>query len=354
VYIAKLGLLNFRNYQKALFCPGPGINFLVGANAQGKTNMLEAVMMVLTGRPLRSVVEGGLVRTGAAAGALKAQIERDGGFAVVEIRLTGERKTITVDGQVKTPGGLPGRGAVTVFSPLDLALVQGSPQERRRFIDQETAVASRSYAVMWQRYQRALWQKNNALAAGRGPAAEGRVWDEQLALYGARVMVRRNRWLACFAPVAREVYRNLAGNGQLTVELTRAFAAAASDDEEEVERGLAAALAAERPGPGPVTVGPHRDDLVLTLDGRSVRHASSQGEQRTVVLALRLAGHALRRRELGQNPILLLDDAFYELDAGRQERLLAALDDGSQVLATAHVQAGPGRIFRVAGGNILG
>jgi len=315
--------------------------------------MLEAAMMVLTGRPLRPVTEGILIKKGETAAALKAQIDRKNGFDVVEIRLTTQQKKITINGHAKTAKALPGIIAVSVFSPMDLVLVQGSPQERRRFLDQETAAIDPSYIGLWQRYHRVLWQKNIALAKGHGKSPEGRVWDEQLAFYGARLITSRNRWLTLFRPILTEVYRKIAPKNKLTIEISPSFTGAGSDNPETVERSLADALTAQGARTGPLAVGPHRDDLLLRIDGRSVRYASSQGEQRTAVLALRLAGHVLRRNHLGENPVFLLDDALHELDSARQERLLEQLQDGSQVMITAHHSAGTGRIFRVAGGNII-
>lgn len=347
--------MNFRNYQRSLFCPEQGINFLIGANAQGKTNLLEAVLMVMWGRPWRGVQESYLVNRSAAGGGVKAEIHRDGGDDVVEVRLTREQRKLRVNGQEAGCGQLPGPAALSVFTPADLLLVQGSPQERRRFVDSEVAALNHSYAGLWRRYQRALWQKSKALSAQRGRGPEVGVWDEQLAFYGARIQVLRNRWLKPFGGAARDLYREISGGGELTLDLTRSFAGADGEDECEVEKGFAAALAEESAQmTGGVTVGPHRDDLQLAVGGMNSRYTSSQGEQRTVVLALRLAGHRLRRQELAEDPVLLLDDAFYELDRGRQERLLGVLSGGGQVLATAGSAPGEGRVFRIEGGSISG
>ena len=305
---------------------------------------------------MRGVQESYLVNRTAGSGGLKAEIHRGGVDDVVEVRLTREDRKIRINGQEAGSGQLPGLAAMGLFTPADLSLVQGSPQERRRFVDLEVSALNRSYAGIWRRYQRALWQKNKAVAirADRGPLTS--VWDEQLAFYGAKIIVLRNLWLASFARAAGDLYRDISGGGRLTLELTRSFAGAQALGEGEVEESMAAALAQgqREPAPAGVAVGPHRDDLALSIDGMNARYTSSQGEQRTVVLALRLAGHALRREELGEDPVLLLDDAFYELDEGRRERLLRVLSGAGQVLATSVSVPGEGRVFRIEGGKISG
>jgi DNA replication and repair protein RecF len=348
--------LNYRNFERCLFHPDQGINFLTGANAQGKTNLLEAVLMVLTGRPMRGAQESYLVNGHAASGGLKTEIHRGGVDDVVEVRLTREDRKIRINGREAGSGQLPGPAAVSLFTPADLSLVQGSPQERRRFIDLELSALDRSYAGIWRRYQRALWQKNKAVLAQRARGPDTEVWDEQLALYGSKIMILRNLWLASFGREAGELYREISGDGTLAVELTASCAGGQGLEEKEVLESLREALGSGRDDQGPAAVGPHRDDLVLGVGGMNARYSSSQGEQRTVALCLRLAGHGLRRRELGEDPLLLLDDAFYELDQRRRERLMGVIAGAGQVLATSVSAPGTGigRVFNIEGGSISG
>lgn len=327
---------------------------MTGANAQGKTNLLEAVLMVMSGRPWQGVQENYLINRFADKAGLKAEIHHAGGDDVIEIRLSHEQKKIRINDHDAGAAQLPGFIAFSVFTPADLLLVQGSPQERRRFVDTEIAAVNHSYAGLWRRYQRALWQKNKAIAQDRNRGSQTSIWDEQLAFYGARILTSRNRWIGSFSGPACDLYRKISGGCELTLNLTQSFAGAQGQDDQEVEKAFMEALDGERSRQTPVynSIGPHRDDLLLEVGGMNSRYTSSQGEHRTVVLALRLAGHIMRRRELGEDPVLLLDDAFYELDPGRQERLLETVSGWGQVLATAGSAAGAGRIFRIEGGSV--
>lgn len=312
--------------------------------------------MVVAGRPLHSGQENFLLHKDAVAGGLKAEIHYGEAEDVVELRLSAEGRKVRINGKDAGTRQLPGPLAVSVFTPADLRLIQGSPQERRRFVDYEVSLFDRSYAGLWRRYQRALWQKNKALARAQGRVADTVVWDEQLAYYGARIIGLRNAWLSVFCRETSAVYREISEGGTLTMEMTRSFAGAGEADGKKVERALLEALAGEvsRRGSAGVTVGPHREDLKITVDGTDSRYCSSQGEQRTLALALRLAGHVLRRRELGEDPLLLLDDAFYELDGKRRKRFLDVLAGMGQVLAASVAAPGEGRVFYIEAGTIKG
>ncbi len=336
--LRRLWLTDFRGYAEADVTFAPGLTAVLGANGQGKTNLLEAVAYLATLGSFRGAPPDALIRDGADRAVVRGEVERDGRELLLEAELVaGGRNRAQVNRQpLRRARDLLGALRVTVFSPDDLALVKAGPGERRRFLD-DTLVAlhPRNDGVRGE-VDRVLRQRNALLkqAGGRlSPEVELTldVWDAKLATAGEALARARTDLLAELAPAVGVAYAEVA---QREVAVEAIYAPAWS----RVDGGLAGALAAGRPEDlrrGLSLVGPHRDELELRLRGLPARTHASQGEQRSLALALRLAAHRVVAVATGTPPVLLLDDVFSELDPGRSDALLAHLPAGQTILTTA-------------------
>lgn len=363
-----LELSDFRNYRQARVEFSRGLNLIVGENAQGKTNLLEAVYFLCALGSHRVSQLNPLIREGADRAIVRAQgsararrIEVD-----AEIRrgegLRARINRVGVSGIQALDGGL----ASVLFSPEDLSLAKGGPEERRRFLDQTAAQIRPRAAATRQDFERVLRQRNGALKAAQSGNPRARdsleIWDEKLIETGSRVIVERLEVLGRIVPGVDAHYRELASSREAPV---LAYRPSWIDVEppREVEKIADVLRSALRSAKGKdiergVThAGPHRDDVEITLAGADVRTFASQGEQRSVALAMRLAGRDLVADVKEEDPILLLDDVFSELDDRRREKLASLISRSGQTIATATGLAGlpitPSRVLRVESGEVL-
>ena len=335
-----LWLTDFRNYTKAELEPPPdGLTVIRGQNGQGKTNLLEAVGWLAGLKSFRGAPREALVRSGAASAVIRAEGERDSRRLLVEAEtpLNGRDRVLVNRQPLKRSRDLLGAFRVTVFSPEDLELVQGGPAGRRELLDDTLiALEPARHDALQTTVERVLRQRNTLLrqSGGRGDSevlATLDVWDAQLAKAGTELAAERTVLSSRLEPEVRSAYLGIAGGeadgGVVTVAYRVSW-----------EGELADALAAARKEDlrrGHTTVGPHRDELELTLDGMPARTHASQGEQRSLALALRLAAHRLVRDRTGSSPVLLLDDVFSELDSERCAALFRILPPGQALLTTA-------------------
>jgi DNA replication and repair protein RecF len=356
--IERLELLDFRNYEHAVFDLTPGTTCVVGRNGQGKTNLAEALAYLATLSSFRGVPADVLVRVGADQAVLRAEVRHDDGRqSLIEAELApGGRGRVQVNRQrLQRSRELLGVVRVSVFSPDDLELVKGSPAERRRFMDDTlVALATKNDALRLE-VDRVLRQRNTLLrqAGGRLDADSAftlDVWDARLVEVGERLGHARAVLTERLAPLVAEAYAHLAGDGRaVTLDYS---------PEWRVD-GLAVALEAVRTDDvrrGVSTVGPHRDELDLALGGLPARTHASQGEQRTLALALRLGAHRLVTEHVGSTPILVLDDVLSELDEERATALLTDLPAGQVVITTAAplpAAAVPDRVLRIEAGTVV-
>jgi DNA replication and repair protein RecF len=367
VQLEHLWLTDFRNYRSAELLPAPnGLTVVTGANGEGKTNLLEAIAYLATLKSFRGAPPDALIRTGAACAVVRAEGHRDGRALLIEAERRAEgRDRVLVNRQpLKRARDLLGALRTTVFSPDDLAIVKGGPALRREYLDDLLVAVSPKYDAMLADLERVLRQRNTLLRqAGLRQAGTGAgrplgedvartldVWDEKLADLGTAVAAARTELCRQLEPEAGKAYDALAGSPAAVGlsyrpswdgALVDAVAGARLDD---LRRGV-------------TTVGPHRDDVVLTIGAMPVRTHASQGEQRTVALALRLAGHGVVSEAVGTPPILLLDDVFSELDQERAAALVAHLPEGQAILTTAGVlppAARPAAVFTVRGAQLDG
>jgi DNA replication and repair protein RecF len=323
-----------------------GLTVLQGANGQGKTSLLEAVGWVARSRSFRGVPDRLLVRADAEQAIVRALVrtgEREQLFEA-EIRATGRNRIQCNRQVVARTRDLHGLLRVTVFSPDDLALVKGGPSERREFLDELLTMLSPRYDAARGDFERVLKQRNALLRAGvrdEDALTTLDVFDDQLARAAGEIVRGRLRLIERLVPAVVQGYELLAGQDAL---LTASYEAEwssgplAASDAEAVDDALRSALVARRRAEidrGLTLVGPHRDDWKLEMNGLDARHQASQGEQRTLALALRLAGHHVVSELTGTVPVLLLDDVFSELDAARASALVRNLPEGQTLLTTA-------------------
>ena len=346
--VERLKLNDFRNYEALDWKPRPGLNVIVGENAQGKTNAVEAIFFCAFGRSHRTPRDAELIRHGMAGGYVGLMLQSHAGARQIEMKLrAGERKQVFIDRlQAQRSGELMGVLNVVMFSPEDLALVKGAPAERRRFIDMELSQLRPKYYYRLQQYNAALKQRNALLRGAPGQEqgamrAQLYAWDEQLAAAGADVMRMREEFVDMLSTIARDLHRSISGGReQLALSYAPSVDAAryGGDMRAALEEALYAS-ALEDMRRGFTTVGPHRDDLSVHLGDAPVRVFGSQGQQRTAALSLKLSELALLARETGEPPVLLLDDVLSELDEPRQRALLEAMR-GCQCFLTCTSLAG--------------
>lgn len=346
--VGHLWLRDFRCLHDVDVELAPGITVLFGANGQGKTSVLEAVGWVARARSFRGVTDSQLVRAGATESIVRAEVhegERRQLFEA-EIRAVGRNRILCNRQPVTRARDLHGLLRVTVFAPDDLTLVKGGPYERREYLDELLAMLAARYDAARSDFERALKQRNALLRNGvRDEEARATldVFDEQLVVAAAELLRGRLRLLERLTPEIARAYEVLAGDSRPVAgryEGEWAGGAVSAADAPDVELLLRSALVERRRAEierGITLVGPHRDEWRLTVGGLDARTQASQGEQRTLALALRLAGHAIARELTGTTPVLLLDDVFSELDAQRTAALVRHLPPGQTLLTTAGV-----------------
>lgn len=333
-----LRLRNHRNYAQLDLRPGPAVNVFIGANGQGKTNLLEAVAMLALSSSPRARREAELVGPIAPASRIEADI--DTGELVREITITlnveGERvhRTIEVDGVRRRAVDLPGHFRAALFWPDDLGLVKGGPELRRRFLNQMLVQVEPGYARALSGLRRVLEQRNSLLksiAAGEGGEDMLDAWDEELVQVSREIVDARANAVRQLDPEAARCHSQIAAGERLEIRYSgppeNLAEAVHNSRREDLRRGT-------------TSIGPHRDDLVVLLGGEEARSFASQGQQRTAVVSLKLAEAALIQSRTGERPVLLLDDVLSELDGDRRAALLGEVAAGGQVIITS-VEAGP-------------
>ena len=412
MHLTRLALTDFRSYAAADLVLGPGVSTLLGANGEGKTNVVEAAGYVSTLGSHRVGTDAPLVRRGAERAILRAAVtsaERD---SLVEIEINPGRANRARVNRVPVPRPRQVLGILrtVLFAPEDLALAKGDPDQRRRYLDELLVARAPRYAGVRSDYERVVKQRTALLKSARsrlgsrgfgrparppgpgpsgdppgdeaaGPAGMGLAgaldaWDEHLAVKGAELLAGRLELTTALRPLLTRSYADVSGDEVAATVTYRQRASAKSEatageaagqqdggepaaDRAQLAQGLREALARSRPDElerGVCLVGPHRDDLELSIGGLPARGYASHGESWSMALALRLSGFELLRAD-GDDPVLLLDDVFAELDTGRRDRLASLVADAEQVLVTAAVPedvpaALQGARFSVAAGTV--
>jgi DNA replication and repair protein RecF len=366
MFVRGLTLTNFRNYRQQEISLPPGPALILGGNAQGKTNLLEALFLLATTRSPRTLRDGEFIHWDAhldpqPIARVLAEAQRRAGSVQVEIVVVGRpgtgqgtpfcvnaSKRLRVNGVPRRQADVIGQINAVLFTSQDLELVSGPPALRRRFLDLTLSQVDRTYLGALQRYAKVLTQRNALLRRIQGGEAsldELAFWDQQMADHGGRIMAARARAVPLLADYSAEIHRRLSG-GQETLGLAyeprlptdRKGQRAADVPEAELTEALHQGMRSGRHrdiAAGASLLGPHRDDLALTLDGLSAASFASRGQRRTAILALRLAEARFLLERTGDYPLLLLDDVLSELDEERRAGVLEAMRSFEQVLITS-------------------
>jgi DNA replication and repair protein RecF len=375
MYLKTLHLRQFRNYREQPVEFLASKTILVGDNAQGKSNLLEAVALLATLKSHRTARDRELIREGEAAGSIAGTLARETGPVDLAITLrSNSRRTCAVNGScVRRQLEFLGILNAVQFSSLDLDLVRGGPEHRRNWLDALVVQLEPVYAHFLQEYQQVLRQRNALLKRIQKSevsceSAELALWDAQLAVTGSRVTRRRSRAIERLAPLASVWHQLISGRTEiLEIRYAPNIGAVCElpvrDDPEKVRQAFLEQIrqkAIAELHQGSSLVGPHRDEVELSINGTPARVYGSQGQQRTLVLALKLAELKLIEEVVGEPPLLLLDDVLAELDPHRQHQLLSVIQERFQTLiTTTHLGSFEGgwlkqsQILSVCGGKIV-
>lgn len=345
--VERLQLRNFRNHTDTTLVLGAQLNALVGNNGQGKTNLLEALSYLSLTKSFFGATDRTVLSRGASGFELTGTV-RDAGGRMQTVQIVFDRETnqkvVSVNGaRAESMASVIGRFPVVVLAPDHARITAGSPAERRKFIDLVLSQFSRAYLEELLEYRRVLRQRNRILAEARlersSPSRALEPWTESLAHHGSRIIVRRAEFVSSFVPYVQEAHARLAGGAELPAlsyasgvgEVGERTAAAVNHQMlEELRR-----RAAEERQRGISLVGPHRDELRLLLDGIEVQPYASQGQHKTLLVALKIAECLYLRERSEEPPALLLDDLFGELDSERSQRILGMVSGLGQTVITA-------------------
>jgi DNA replication and repair protein RecF len=365
VHLTRLSLTDFRSYREADVTLGPGVTTFQGQNGQGKTNLVEAAGYLATFGSHRVATDAPLIRQGADRAILRGVIAAAGRESLLEIEINPGRANRVRLNRAPAPRPREVLGVLrcVLFAPEDIAVVKGDPDQRRRYLDDLLVAMRPRYAGVRADYERVLRQRTALLksAKGRGavPAGALEVWDDHLVTAGAQLAAGRIRLVRELRPLVAACYSSVSGTERdtglwyrMSAETSAASQAGDGDlaanpdaaldpepDPEKLAITLREALAARRQAElerAVCLVGPHRDELELRIGGLPARGYASHGESWSLALALRLAAYQLLRSS-GEDPVLMLDDVFAELDSGRRDRLAELVRDAEQVLVTAAV-----------------
>lgn len=367
MHVTHLGLVDFRSYGAVELELPAGVTTFVGANGQGKTNLIEAIGYAASLRSHRVATDAPLVRAGAERAIVRVHADRGGREVIVELEITPGRANRARLNRSPVPRQRDVLGQVSrvLFAPEDLFLVKGDPGERRTYLDELTVALAPRFDGVLSDLERVLRQRNSLLksaSALRGGGARSRsaaeatlsIWDDQLAALSADVVVARAALVDRLSQPLSESYRTVAPGDrdpQAHIEYVPGVPDSQGLGRDELAERVRAALLARRDeefARGITLVGPHRDEMAVTLHGMPVRGYASHGESWSMALALRLASYDIVRGEAapGGEPLLILDDVFAELDTDRRERLAMAVVDVEQVLITAAVPQDVPEILR--------
>jgi DNA replication and repair protein RecF len=330
MHITQLKLKNFRNYTEEVFEFQNGINLLMGSNAQGKTNAGEAIFFLCTAYSPRANKDKLVIKNGEDTAEISGTAKSDYGEVSVRIGFNkNDKKNIYVNGiQVLKVGELLGNIHSVFFNPAELKLVQESPEDRRRFLNVSLSQMSKNYFYALQRYNKILQQRNNLLKEPNRDIIRETlpIWDKQLSDQASKIIAMRNNFLKELSPIAQEKHAFLS-DGKEVLEMKTENGYYGSEQEiayaiyEDLKTGLEKDIRL-----GFTTRGPHRDDIKFSLNGLDARVYGSQGQQRTVALALKLAETETFKNRFGEYPILILDDVLSELDKKRQRKLIGSVE----------------------------
>lgn len=357
MYVKSLDLLNFRNYEKLSLTLDPGINIFYGANAQGKTNILEAVYLAGTSKSHRGTRDRDMIRMGESEAHIRMHVDKNDSDYRIDMHLRKNKsKGIAIGGvPIRRAGELFGIVNIVFFSPEDLNIIKNGPSERRRLVDRILCEIDRIYMSDLTQYGKCLNQRNRLLHdLYFNPSLESElpVWDEQLVNYGCRIIAKREEFVRMLENIASEIHTELTGEKE---RLTLVYEPNVTV--EEFADKVARSRDADRKIKS-TTVGPHRDDVCIKVNDMDLRLYGSQGQQRTTAISLKLSEIRIIEERIRNKPVLLLDDVLSELDRDRQNYLLGNIRDIQTLITCTGLDEfvqnrfEADRTFRVVSGRI--
>ena len=358
MYVKSLDLLNFRNYEKLSLTLDPGINIFYGANAQGKTNILEAVYLAGTSKSHRGTRDRDMIRMGESEAHIRMHVDKNDSDYRIDMHLRKNKsKGIAIGGvPIRRAGELFGIVNIVFFSPEDLNIIKNGPSERRRLVDRILCEIDRIYMSDLTQYGKCLNQRNRLLHdLYFNPSLESElpVWDEQLVNYGCRIIAKREEFVRMLENIASEIHAELTGEKE---KLTLVYEPNVTV--EEFADKVARSRDADRKIKS-TTVGPHRDDVCIKVNDMDLRLYGSQGQQRTTAISLKLSEIRIIEERIRNKPVLLLDDVLSELDRDRQNYLLGNIRDIQTLITCTGLDEfvqnrfEADRTFRVVSGEIF-
>ena len=359
MYIKEITLKDFRNYKDLHTSFHPRVNIFLGKNAQGKTNLLEGIYLNAMARSFKTSKDKELIRFGKEFCKIRTTAYFDGDDHVNEIVVNKEgKKGIKLDGvKIKKTSELLDRVFIIIFSPEDMKIVKDEPEKRRKFVDRELCQIKPGYYSDLSDYKRTLKQRNTYLKESIIDVSILDIWDRELAKYGARVAVRRNEFIKKINDISRQIHSRISG-GKEILDIKYESNIDVSDNTEKSFYQLLCDVREDDIKNRNTGRGPHKDDLKISADSIDLRKFGSQGQQRTAALSLKLSEIKLIEEEMGEKPILLLDDVLSELDNDRQTYLINSLG-GNQLFITTTDISGKvarslpeGKIFKINSGEI--
>ena len=348
MWISQLDLTQWRNHESTRLACSPGVTVLVGPNGQGKTNVVEAIRYLATLGSHRVASAAPLIRDDQESATVFAQLHH--GERNISAGVTLKRhgtNEATLNGNKTKLSEIPRWVSAVMFAPEDAAIVRGEPSFRRHFMDELVLGGSPSMAAVFSDFERVLKQRNSLLKSLRSSSRGADLstldaWTESFAQAAAAIVADRVRYLHEITPRVAKEYDNLAGGDEIAATYQPRGYVLEDESPETIARAIADALVAVRAEElerGMTLIGPHRDDVELTIDNKPARTHASQGETWSLALALRLGMAAwLRENRASGDPIIMLDDVFAELDARRREKLVSAITDYEQLIITSAVE----------------
>ncbi len=363
MYLISHNCINYRNIEQMSFFPSKGVNVISGENGHGKTNLLESVFLLTGARSFRGGKDASLIRADAEFAAVTSSFFCEERAQTISLKISSEKgRTASLNkGSEANAAALVGKFCCVVFSPEHMELVKGSPETRRRFLDTALCQISPTYFSSIKRYNRLVKQRNSLLKDAQyiGAAFEMLdVLDSQFVDVACVVTEQRRTFVAELLPLAQRTYRMLSGaREQLDFFYKSTLFPNGEADFDEGLHTIADSRADELRA-GYSMVGPHRDDITILLDGQDSKLFASQGQQRCIVLSLKLAEAELMELKLYERPVLLLDDVLSELDAARQDYLISSLTDTQAIISSCSpeliVARTDAQVFRMENGRLRG
>lgn len=377
--VAKIKLLNFRNYKTAEFSFSPGTNIIVGKNAQGKTNLLEAIFTCAIGKSMRAAKDNEVILFGQENAKIELEVEKKFGKTKIEIYFLKNKKAIKINGlPIRRTGELLGELRCVFFSPDELKLIKESPEDRRRFMDISLSQISKAYFNSLNKYDKIIRSRNKLIKDFKDKNSVKKsnlstlnlddfkrmisVYDAQLSDCAAKISLSRNNLVLSIAPYAKHAHEFLTDGAEgLEIEYQTSFPVEASvlNGNEIVEKFKEKYLALYEKSLekdlalGYTSIGPHRDDIKVLINKIDVKSFCSQGQQRTAALSLKLAELEIINKQTGEMPILILDDVLSELDEARRTKLLKFCSSTQTFISSTDVpeKIKNSRIIRIKSGQ---